>query len=267
MPVVQGKNGVQLFVYDPNPKGKEAIVMVHGWPLNHTMYEYQYQMLSQYRCVIPDLRGFGKSGAPFTGYSYDDFADDLILTVRQLRLEHFILVGFSMGGAIALHYMKRHKGYGVKKLVLMSAAAPSFTRQPDFPYGLEKSTVTELINQGTGNRPEMLKAFGELFFRPAEGEAFRSWITGIGYGASMSGTIKSLYTLRDADLLDDTRFVKAPTGIFHGRLDRICLYEIGVQLHERIRGSHLYTFEKSGHCIFHDELDKFNHQLYEFIRA
>lgn len=41
-----------------------------------------------------------------------------------------------MGGAIAVHYMARHKGYGVSKLALLSAAAPVFTQREGYPYGL-----------------------------------------------------------------------------------------------------------------------------------
>lgn len=38
--------------------------------------------------------------------------------------------------AIVLRYMKNYKGYGVLKLILLAAAAPSWTKRPDFPYGL-----------------------------------------------------------------------------------------------------------------------------------
>lgn len=265
MPIIKGKNGVQLFVYDFNPNGKETIILLHGWPLDHTMYEYQLNMLSDYRCIVPDLRGFGRSGAPAEGYTYDDYADDLVLLVRQLCLQRFTLAGFSMGGAIALHYMKRHRGYGVKKLALISAAAPSFTKQENFPYGLDKSDVTALINQCRENRPVMLESFSNLFFQPDTPQAFKNWCMGINLNASMSGTLKSLYTLRDSSLMEDTSFVNVPTGIFHGKLDKVCLHELGEQLHKMIKASHLYTFESSGHCIFHDELEKFNRKLLEFI--
>lgn len=232
------------------------------------MFEYQFSaLLPQYRCIGIDLRGFGASSALIGSYDYDAFADDFAAVVRQLGLKSFILVGFSMGGGVALRYMKRYRGMGVKKLIFMSAAAPSFTKQEGFLYGLDKSAVTELIDAGLKDRPAMLNSFNELFFTGnTQDQDFKNWCTYLSYEASALGTIKSLYTLRDADLREDTKCVMVPTAIFHGVLDKVCLYEIGLQLHQMIPQSKMYTFEHSGHCIFHDELEKFNREFLEFIQ-
>lgn len=266
MPMVRGKNGTPIYVYDPNPFGKKTIVFIHGWPLNHQMFEYQFSALPDYRCVALDLRGFGQSAAPSAAYDYDTYVDDLAAVVKQLGLKQFILAGFSMGGAIVLHYMKKHRGAGVKKLIFMSAAAPCFTKQEGFPYGLDKSAVSSLIAQGIQNRPAMLENFNKLFFTgETQDEAFKNWCTYLSYQASGIGTMESLYTLQNADLRDDTRYVQVPTAIFHGKLDQVCLFELGEQLQKMIPQAELYPFEKSGHCIFHDELEKFNHEFTMFI--
>src|SRR5690242_21496621 len=67
----------KLFVRDIG-KG-EPVLFLHGWPVNAKMYEYQFTTLPArgIRCIAPDLRGFGKSDAPFTGYSYNQLADDI----------------------------------------------------------------------------------------------------------------------------------------------------------------------------------------------
>ena len=268
MPCVRGKNGTPLYVYDPNPLGCEAIVLLHGWPLNHEMFEYQLNMLldENYRCIVPDLRGFGRSGAPVGDYGYDTYADDLAAIVKQLGVECFILCGFSMGGAIALRYMKRYCGRGVKKLVCMAAAAPVFTRRMDFPYGTPRQDVDAMIALCEQNRPLLLENFSQLFLQESTDEPFRNWCNLMNLEGSPIGTRKCLYSLRDEDLRDDTRFVHVPCGIFHGLLDRVCPYELGVQLHEMIPFSTLFTFACSGHCIFHDELEAFNSALLDFIR-
>ena len=267
MPIVRTKNHSNINVYDPNPMAKEVIVFLHGWPLCNAMYEYQYDMLlPHYRCIGIDLRGFGDSAAPCCDYSYDAHADDVFDVVRNLGLRQFTLVGFSMGGAIALRYMKRHKGYGVKKLAFLAAAAPCFTKRPDFPYGIEKSQMTQLWEQGKENRPQMLDAFADQFYSVDPGEEFRNWTTLLSLEASAVGTLQCIITLRDEDLRDDTKYVHVPTGIFHGKLDQVCLFELGQQLHEMIPQSKFYAFEKSGHSIFHDELKQFNALFLDFIK-
>jgi non-heme chloroperoxidase len=76
-----------------------------------------------YRCIQIDLRGFGKSDRPWTGYSYNRVADDIRIVIDALRLRQCRLVCFSMGGAIGIRYMSRHRGHGVAQLVLLAAAA------------------------------------------------------------------------------------------------------------------------------------------------
>ena len=117
---------VNLYVEDINPSGKKTIVFLHGWPLNHKQFEYQFNILPSmgYRCIGIDWRGFGKSDKPMNGYSFDRLADDIRTIVNMLQLNHFTLAGHSTGGAIAIRYMSRHNGLGVSKLVLIDAAAP-----------------------------------------------------------------------------------------------------------------------------------------------
>ena len=124
MKIIEATDGTRLAVYDFNPCGKEAVVLLHGWPLSHKMYEYQIGRLLKcgYRVVALDLRGFGASDTPDRVYSFNQMATDLHSVVLCLGLRCFTLVGFSMGGAIALRYMRLFRGQGVKKLILLAAA-------------------------------------------------------------------------------------------------------------------------------------------------
>jgi len=258
MATIIGKKGLPIHVYDPNSSGKQTIVFLHGWPLCSGMFEYQFQLLRDCRCIGLDLRGFGGSAAPAGPYDYDSFADDLAAVVRQMNLRRFTLVGFSMGGAVALRYMGRYGGNGVEKLVLLAAAAPVFTKRLDFPYGMSIQQVDDLIIRGCQNRPQMLQDFGKQFFGLEPGEAFRAWFSRMCLAQSYYGTIQSLYALRDEDLREDIAKVRVPTGIFHGRKDRICPFELGVELNKGIDGSTLFAFRDSGHAIFYDELERFH---------
>ena len=125
MNFIQTENHVKLFVQDINPTGEKTIVFIHGWPLDHRMFEYQINILPRYgfRCVTFDLRGFGMSDCPWDGYSYTRLAEDIRVITDKLNLNQFILVGFSMGGAIAIRYMSRYAGARVSKLALLAAAA------------------------------------------------------------------------------------------------------------------------------------------------
>jgi non-heme chloroperoxidase len=257
----------ELCVNEINSTGRKTILFLHGWPLNQKAYEYQYIELPYrgYRCLGMDTRGFGRSGKPFTGYTYDTLADDVRSVVDALKLEDFILAGHSMGGATAIRYMARYNGHGVQKLALFGAAAPSVTQRPDFPYGLTKESVTAMIRRGLNDRPSMLTDLSSQFFYQRLPQAFLSWFVSLGLEAAGWSTAQCAMTFRDAWLMDDLRKIGVPTLILHGRHDQVCPYPLAEAMHSVIKDSKLVPFEKSGHGLFYEERDKFNDELTFFI--
>ena len=264
---IEVEPGVKVFVEDVNPSGNKPVVFVHGWPVNGKMYEYQVNVLPNYgyRCITIDLRGFGHSDRPWTGYSYNRLSDDIRVIMESLNLQNATLVGHSMGGAISIRYMARHAGCRVSKLALLGAAAPSFTRRTDYPYGMTKENVDQLIRETYKDRPQVLADFGKLFFASKVTPSFMNWFQGLGLEAAGHSTIKTLVSLRDEDMRLDVQAIRVPTGIFHGVLDKICPFQFATILNSQIKGSELYRFENSGHGIFYDELELFNKSFLHFL--
>ncbi len=64
---IKTEQDVNIYVNDINPYGKKVILFVHGWPLSHRAFEYQFNVLPKmgYRCIGMDTRGFGNSSKPF----------------------------------------------------------------------------------------------------------------------------------------------------------------------------------------------------------
>lgn len=258
---IKATDGVKIAVHDFNPCGAETVFLVHGWPLSHKIYEYQINLLLEcgYRVVAIDLRGFGNSDAPADKYSYHQMALDIYRVVCALRLSHFILVGFSMGGAIVLRYMRKCKGFGVKKLILLSAAAPSWTQRPGYPYGRTRKEVNQLIHTASTNRPQLARDFShtQLFASPQTATVKR-WFEQIALSASGIGTIQTALSLRDEDGRQDLNCVDVPTVIIHGDKDVVVPRDLVNIQHKYIKNSQLITLENSGHGIMYDELAEFN---------
>ena len=265
---IQVEPGVNIYIEDLNPKkGNKIILLIHGWPANHKLFEYQFDQLPQmgYRCIGIDIRGFGNSDKPLDGYAYDRLADDIRCIVEELGLYNFTLAGHSVGGAIAIRYMARHNGYGVSKLALFAAAAPSFTKRSDFPYGLPKEEVTKLIQETLNDRPNMLRGFGDMFFFQHITEPFSNWFFQLGLQAAGWSTAKLAISLRDENLFYDLAKIHVPTLILHGIHDKVCLYPLAVAQNRGIKNSKLVPFEYSGHGLFWEEKDKFNKELSQFV--
>lgn len=264
---IKTDGGVKIAVEDIYPKGRHTVFFIHGWPLSRKIFEYQYNVLPScgFRCISVDLRGFGQSDSPADGYSYNQLANDIYTVVQNANVRSMTLAGFSMGGAIALRYMTLYRGFRVSKLALLAAAAPCFTQRPDYPYGMAKEDVNQLINKIYRDRPQAVAEFGEQLFAVPHSGDLRDWFKDISWSASGHGTIQTAISLRDEDLRPDLKHVNVPTGIFHGKKDLICPYDFALQLHDSIKNSKLYTFEESGHAVFYDELEHFNEHFLGFL--
>jgi non-heme chloroperoxidase len=263
---VEVEPGVKLHVTDLGD-GK-PVVLIHGWPLSDAMYEYQYNALvaKGYRVIGITLRGFGKSDKPYGKYNYDVYADDIKVVLDKLKLNNVLLGGFSMGGAISIHYVAKYNGAHVAKLALFGAAAPVWTKRNDYPYGFTIESVNELISLSTTNRPLLLQNFGKIFgaSETAVDAGLGGWLGAINLEASPYATTQSLIALRDTDLRAELSKIKVPTAIFHGKKDIICSFDLAEQMNKGIAGSIIIPFENSGHGLFLEEREKFNNELIKF---
>lgn len=246
------------------------VVLIHGWPLSDTMYEYQYQYLVKNGCRVIGitLRGFGQSDKPYGKYNYDVFADDIKAVLDHLKIENAVLGGFSMGGAAVIYYAAKYNSVHLNKLALFSAAAPLWSNKDGFEYGTPKEEIDKLIALNNSNRPKLLQFFGGIFTAsetslPSE---LGSWLYGINLQSSSYAMEQCLILLRDADLRNDLGKIKIPTVIFHGKKDKICQFGLAETMHKGIKNSYIIPFENSGHALFLEEMDKFNSELLSFIK-
>lgn len=258
---------VYIYAEDINPGGDKTIVFLHGWPGDHTLFEYQYNLLPKlgYRCIGLDMRGFGKSSRPWSGYDYNRLSDDVRVVVDTLQLNQFVLGGHSTGGGIAVRYMARHRGHGVAKLALFAAAAPSLIERPYFPYGLTRQAVWDIIEGTTKDRPAMLKGFGNMIFHNYVTPALSDWVFQLGLNASSWATAAIANTWLDEEaLFSDLETIQVPTLILHGYDDKVCRFPLAIAQRDAIRGSKLVPFECCGHFLFIDQMEKFNEELVRF---
>lgn len=98
---------VQLF-YQEFGQGK-PIILIHGFPLDHTIWEKVIPFLAdKARVITPDLRGYGESPKPEGEYSMRVLADDVVALMDSLGIEKAVVVGHSMGGYISLTLAKAY---------------------------------------------------------------------------------------------------------------------------------------------------------------
>ncbi|ANU25838.1 2-succinyl-6-hydroxy-2,4-cyclohexadiene-1-carboxylate synthase [Planococcus versutus] len=116
-------DGIFYHIEVENPEKTETVVFLHGFTGSTKTWHSVIEKWSDVKIILIDLIGHGKSSSPeeFEAYSMERQLKDLNALFKQLALDRFTLVGYSMGGRIALafacHYPER-----LTSLVLESAS-------------------------------------------------------------------------------------------------------------------------------------------------
>lgn len=259
MPRVSVAKNVDLYVQDWGA-GK-TIVFIHGWPMDHRIFEYQMNALARRDCrvVAIDLRGFGQSDKPWEGNDYDTWAADVGKVISTLILRDVTLAGFSMGGAIAAHYVARRIDTRIAKLALIGAPVLNAYPKPE-----DREKVETTIKLLQTERPKfMLDHVKTMINNPMSPEN-REWYASLSMQASLRACIRGMEELRDRDLRAALGNIRVPTRFFHGVSDQIVPYSLAESQVKLIKGASLVPFENSGHALFWDEKDRLVDELDKF---
>ena len=100
--LAMSSDGVEIS-FDKKGKGIPALIFIHGWTNNRSIWDAQMAHFSKkYSVVAVDLAGCGKSGNNRKSWTMSSFGDDVTSVINALNLDQVILVGFSMGGPVAV---------------------------------------------------------------------------------------------------------------------------------------------------------------------
>lgn len=251
------------------------VVLIHGWPLDHQMWEYQSVFLASHglRVIMYDRRGFGKSSHPWQGYDYDTLADDLKAVLEGLDLQNVTLVGFSMGGGEVARYMGRHGGARVAKVAFVSAVTPFLLKTADNPDGVDQSTFDEMIAGLNKDRADFIQSFGKQFYGSgplgvgaAVSNAELEWTFSMAMPASPKATLDCVRAFSSTDFRRDLESIKVPTLIIHGDSDKtVPITSSGEQTAKRLPAAEYLVYQGEGHGLHLTAKDQLNRDLLAFI--
>ncbi len=236
-------NGLSLFVA---ARGHgPAITFVHGFPLNHRIFDTQIRTLSRtYRVLAPDLRGFGKT--PFTGdaISMDTYAADLVALLDALDIEQTVLAGLSMGGYIAFAFWRRYPER-VRGLILLNTRAGADTQAAR----ARRFATIEMVRH-TGLTPlinDMVPKLLSPVTQRGKPHVVRK-LTDIMHSATVEGVTAALYAMAHRpDSRPLLREIHVPTLIIAGRDDAIVPVSEAEEMALAIPHAELHVVDHAGH--------------------
>lgn len=201
------------------PKDGKAVLLVHGFPLDRGMWRFQANALASagLRVVIPDLAGFGQSeGASHT--TMEGHARDLVALLDRLRVPKATVVGFSMGGYVALAFAHLAPSR-LEGLVLVDTRAEADAADAK---GRRDAAIVEVL--GHGVRPLATKQIpGQLTEATrASQRLLVEEVRGIMLRQPKAAVVAALQAMRDrADLRETLRGLTVPCLVLVGEKDGV----------------------------------------------
>lgn len=266
---------IKLFYQDlSSGNASSTVVLIHGWPLSHEMWDYQLAELPAHglRVVAYDRRGFGKSSQPWDGYDYDTLADDLKAVLDELDLQNVTLVGFSMGGGEVARYMSRHGGARVSKVAFVSAVTPYLLKTDDNPDGVDQDVFDEITENLKKDRAAFLQTFGKQFYgvnlisQPVS-QAHLDGDFARAYVASHKATLECAKSFAETDFRDDLAQIQVPALIIHGDSDKtVPLEASGERTANALPNASYIVYDGAPHGLFVTEKDRLTADLLAFIK-
>jgi len=252
----------------------QPVILIHGWPLSHRMWEPQVQAIvdAGYRCIAYDRRGFGDSDRPWNNYDYSSLALDLRALIEQLDLRDCVLVGFSMGGGEVVRYLSMFGDERIAKAVLISSIIPIVKKTDDNPDGVPEDKLNEIMEALKTKRVTFLAEFGKLFYnysdykdKVSEEQLQYDWT--IASFASPQATIQTAKAWANTDFRQELRSIRVPTRIVHGDADQIVPIETSSeQSSKEIRNNKYVVIKDAPHGLFLTHKEELNSKLLNFLR-
>lgn len=219
-------DSIRLYFQDFGLKTAKPVILIHGWPLDGSMWEYQIPALldNGFRVITYDRRGFGKSSRPFTGYDYDTLAKDLHTIIESLELQNVALVGFSMGAGEVARYLGRYGAGKLSHAAIIAGVTPYMLKTEDNPSGVPMEIFNEIGMSINSDRQNFMAQFAKGFYgvgllsQPVSDEILQNhWR--LAMQADANATKECAKSFGTTDFRTDMQAFTIPTLIIHGTSD------------------------------------------------
>ncbi len=196
----------ETFVRDSGAGGGAPVLLLHGWTASADLnfFAVYGELADRHRVVALDHRGHGRGLRPRTPFSLEECADDAAALLHERGLGPAIVVGFSMGGPIAMLLHHRHPDL-VAGMVFCATALEWKATARERLVWRGMSLLEVALRSGTGEGI-VARVLREVIDDSPELEALDPWVRGEfhrGYPADLAGAGRALSTYDGRPLAPD----------------------------------------------------------------
>lgn len=238
------------------------LLLIHAFPLSGAMWQPQIEALAHnYRLIVPDLPGFGKTPLTADAYSLDDMADWLVSLLDERGLDRVAVAGLSMGGYVAFALLRRHRER-ITALVLADTRAGA-----DSAEGKAGRETNAQLAENEGASAIANKMLPSLL-SPDASAAATATLRAIIEGNAPAGIAAALRAMaRRADSTELLADISVPTLIIVGAQDALTPPSEAQAMHSAIVGSQLVELANAGHIANIEQPEAFTTALQGFLNS
>jgi 3-oxoadipate enol-lactonase len=238
----------------------ETIVFLHGWVASSRFWRFSIERFSrEYRCIAPDLPGFGKS----RGYRSD--LENMALATEQLLKKMGIvtyhLVGHSMGGSVAVLLHERNRA-AVRSIALVNSPLSWPEALYDYYFYLFRWPLRNIIyclSRIAGLRRLITRDY-DLIYR-IDREMARDMLK-----ATFRDLVSSFESFSRADLTAKMKAVSCPIMVVSSDQDNVIKTSAVKHIKELVPSCIYLEMKGVGHCSMIENPSEFNVELGRFLR-
>jgi pimeloyl-ACP methyl ester carboxylesterase len=254
-------NGIEMN-YTLSGKGK-TLVLIHGFTDNLNMWFNQVPVFSQdYQVLTYDVRGFGLTEKMPGPFSMDMFAEDLHELLKALGLSSACVLGYSMGGRIALEFCLKYPREATGLVM-----ANSVVGAPATPDREERTKMMiEMIQQGNNEMISEIMTVNSFSpgFKEKDPAVFNRY-KAIKLQNDPSGYIPVMMAMGAAAQGPvDLNQIKCPVLMLAGTSDNFMPLSVAEEMHKKIKWAVLKTFP-TGHIAAIEAPESFNEAVLDFL--
>ena len=140
---------------------KNSIVFIHGVGLTKEIWEPQINFFKEYNTLTYDLLGHGNTPLKKSQVSFEDFSDQLLKLINELKFNKIHLVGFSLGALIARYFSIKHND----RLSSLIIHASIYKRTEEQKRVVQNRFEVAKINRPTSKQSTIRRWLSEYFLK------------------------------------------------------------------------------------------------------
>jgi len=238
-------------IYSEIKGAGQDVVLLHGWGMHGGLWGKFNDLLSNHcQTHAIDLPGFGYSNKIKDAFTLDALSEVVEKYISNIR-QPVILIGWSLGGLIALNILKR-KNVVIDKVVFV-ATTPSFTKKPGWECAMEQSVFDGFSNDLKTDYKKTLKRF--LFLQTRGSDLSRDDLRELNKKLNSRGEPdikaleKGLDILSNADLRSKKQN-ETPVMLVVGKKDTLVPLSVTNEFENMFSNCEKLILEKTGHAPF-----------------